>query len=49
MNHLIEKILSLDTQLVHIMGPENQIADYVSRHLTSEDKDVAYSTASLVQ
>ena len=38
MNHLIEKILSVDAQLVHIMSPDNQIADYVSRHLTSEDK-----------
>ena len=38
MNHLIEKILSVDAQLVHIMGPDNQIADYVSRNLTSGDK-----------
>ena len=38
MNHLIEKIQSVDAKLVHIMGPDNTIADYVSRHLTSGDK-----------
>lgn len=36
MNHLIEKVLLVDSQVVHIMGHENKIADYVSRHLTSQ-------------
>ena len=36
MKNLLQKIITFDCQLVHIIGSENLIADYLSRHLIDD-------------
>ena len=36
MTNLLQKIISFDCQLVHLIGSENLIADYLSRHLLDD-------------
>ena len=42
MTNLLQKIISFNCQLVHIIGSENLIADYLSRHLL-DDPNVEHS------
>jgi hypothetical protein len=36
MTNLLQKIIAFDCQLVHVIGSENLIADYLSRHLLDD-------------